>query len=77
MLGLTWKRFGQAILADGSTIITDVYEATVLWDGQHLPIFVDEANADALVGMSLMYGYELVMPIVDGGTFTLTRMANP
>lgn len=76
-LGLTWKRFGHAILADGSVILTNVYEATVQWDGQAITLPVDEADADPLVGMSLMYGYELVMPILDGATFTLRRLANP
>ena len=75
-LGLTWKRFGHAILADGSTILANIYEATVDWDGQAITLPVDEADADPLVGMSLMYGYELVMPILDGATFTLRRIAN-
>lgn len=73
-LGLPWKRFGHAILADGSTILTNVYEATVLWDGQPITMPVDEADADPLVGMSLMYGYELLLPIVDGAIFTLRKL---
>lgn len=76
-LGLTWKRYGHAILADGSNILTNVYEATVLWDGQPITLPVDEADADPLVGMSLMYGYALFMPILDGATFTLQRIPNP
>ncbi len=32
-LGLRWKRFGRALLADGSESLFDVYEAKVLWDG--------------------------------------------
>jgi hypothetical protein len=38
---------------------------------------VDEADAEPLVGMSLMYGYKLEMPIVDGATFSLTRIIEP
>jgi predicted aspartyl protease len=68
---------GRAILADGSEIITNIYEATILWDGQPILTSVSEADSDPLVGMSLMYGYELVMPIIDGGTFTLRRIATP
>ncbi len=34
-------------------------------------------GAEPLVGMALMYGYELVLPILDGATFTLRRIANP
>jgi clan AA aspartic protease len=76
-LGLTWRRFGHAILADGSTILTNICEATVEWDGQQITLPVDEADVEPLVGMSLMYGYELVMPILDGATFTLRSLTTP
>ena len=76
-LGLTRKRSAHAVLADGSTILTNVYEALIEWDGQIITVAVAEVDADPLVGMSLMYGYELVMPIVDGGIFTLRRMNTP
>jgi clan AA aspartic protease len=73
-LGLRWKRVGTAVLADGSLTFFDVYEATVLWDGQLVSISVDEADTVPLVGMSLMYGYELLLPVVDGGTLTLRKL---
>lgn len=57
-LGLTWKRRGRAILADGSESVFDTYEAVVVWDRQFLTIPVDEADSDPLVGMSLMEGYD-------------------
>ncbi len=73
-LGLRWQRRGRAILADGSEIVFDIYKATVIWDGQLLTIAVDEADSEPLIGMSLMYGYELTVQAVDGGTVTLRRM---
>jgi clan AA aspartic protease len=76
-LGLRWKRFGRALLADGSESLFDVYEAKVLWDGHARLVPVYEMDADPLVGMSLMYGYELTLPILDGATFTLQRITNP
>ena len=76
-LGLTWRERGGATLADGSQVFFNVYNATVIWDGQPIIIPVDEVDADPLIGMSLMYGFELLMPIVDGGIFTLRRMSNP
>jgi clan AA aspartic protease len=76
-LGLRWQRFGRAILADGSESLFDVYEARVLWDGQARITPVSEMDAEPLVGMSLMYGYELVLPVLDGATFTLRRISNP
>jgi clan AA aspartic protease len=70
-LGLPWRRFGRALLADGSARVFGIYEATVLWDGQPRIIAVYELGPQPLVGMSLRYGYELALPILDGATFTL------
>lgn len=76
VLGLRWTRLGRAILADGSTIITNVYDATILWDGHQQAVIVDEADSEPLIGMALMYGYELLLNVVDGGTFTLRDLVN-
>ena len=73
-LGLSWQRVGTAILADGSQTFFDVFEATVLWDGQLVTVSVDEAASEPLVGMSLMYGYELLLPVVEGGRLSLRKM---
>lgn len=43
-LGLPWKELGAAILADGSQIYFDVYEATLIWDGQPITFYVDESD---------------------------------
>jgi len=56
LLGLPFRRRGRAVLADGSGIIFDIYEATVMWDGQPRRVAVDEADTDPLVGMGLLYG---------------------
>jgi clan AA aspartic protease len=74
LLGLNWKRRGRALLADGSESIFDIYEATVLWDGQLLTIPIDEADCDPLVGMSLMEGYELNIQVIDGGMVRLMKL---
>lgn len=77
MLGLQWHRYGSAILADGSVSQFNVYKGVVLWDGQPLPITIDEIDADSLIGMSLMYDYELNLPVRVGATFTLRPIASP
>ena len=66
-LGLVWRRRGRAMLADGSESLFDIYEATITWDGRPRRIAVDEVNSDPLIGMSLLYGYELTVQVVDGG----------
>jgi clan AA aspartic protease len=73
-LGLAWRRRGRALLADGSESIFDIYEATVVWDGQPRRIAVDAADTDPLVGMSLLYGYELVIQAIDGGNVTIKEL---
>jgi clan AA aspartic protease len=76
-LGLRRQRFGRAILADGSESVFDIYETAVQWDGQPRTVSIYAMDAEPLVGMSLMYGYELVLPVLDGAAFTLRQIANP
>ncbi|MBW4581091.1 MAG: clan AA aspartic protease [Tildeniella nuda ZEHNDER 1965/U140] len=77
LLELTWKRRGRAILGDGSECVFDVYEAVVLWDTDLLTIPVDEADAEPLIGMSLMEGYQLTVQVFEGGRVELSRLHNP
>ena len=72
-LGLQWRELGSAALADGTEVFCDVYDAEVLWDGQIVKVPAYEADAQPLVGMELMYGYELTIRNVDGGSVTLRR----
>ena len=74
LLGLAWRRRGRAILADGSESIFDIYEATVVWDGQPRRVAVDAADTDPLVGMSLLDGYELTIQAKDGGKVTIKEL---
>src|ERR1051326_8155833 len=76
-LGLSWETFVRAELADGSESDFNVYEGIVLWDGQPVTIDIDEIDADPLIGMSLLYGYELVLPVLDGATFFVRSLATP
>ena len=71
---LGWKRRGRAILGDGSECIFDVYEAVVVWDDTLLTIPVDEADAEPLVGMSLMEGYQLTIQVFEGGHVELCKV---
>ena len=76
-LGLRWFRFGRSNLADGTEITCDVYEGVLLWDGQPTPVLIDEIDAVSLIGMSLVSGYELNLPVRSGATFTLRPIPNP
>ena len=66
-LGLPFASIGRATLADGSEAAFDVYDATVLWDGQPKYVESGAVGADPLVGMSLLDGHNLNIEVVDGG----------
>lgn len=52
----------------------DVYVATVDWNGQSRDVEVDVADAQPLLGMSLMLGSELRIAVVDGGETTIAQL---
>lgn len=73
-LNLAWRESGAGILADGGQILFNVYDATLLWDGQLVAIPVDEAEAEPLIGMRLMHGYRILIEDVDGGLVQIDRL---
>lgn len=74
-LGLTWYARQEGILGDGSLSIFDVYEASIIWDGQTRIIEVDEAQTEPLIGMGLIEGYQLQIQGVVGGLVTITALS--
>jgi clan AA aspartic protease len=73
-LGLAWRQRGRALLADGHESVFDIYEATVVWDGKPRRVAVDAADITPLIGMSLLYGYELTVQIVEGGSVRIRAL---
>lgn len=70
-LDLPWTGVDRGTLGDGSEVTFEVYAATIIWDGQYRTIPVNEAETDPLVGMSLLYGYDLRIRAVEGGKVTI------
>ena len=73
-LGLPRLGRGRAVLANGSEELFDIYEATVIWDGHPRTVELDAANTAALVGMSLLYGHDLRIHVVEGGRVTIEAL---
>ncbi len=73
-LGLLWQGSDRAPLADGSRCLVDEFEATVLWDRKKRAIIVDEVDAQPLVGMTLLSGFELRLEVVERGKVTIKRL---
>ena len=66
-LGLTFAGTTQATLGDGSDVLIDVFEAMVLWDNRVRQVTVLAAEGGALVGMSMLFGYRLILEGAAGG----------
>lgn len=73
-LGLTWYMQQEGILGDGSLCMFNVYEASVIWDGKVRSIEINESEADPLIGMGLVEGYELKIQGIPGGLVTITSL---
>lgn len=71
LLKLPRKGRDRAVLADGSSCVFDVFEATVFWDRRRRRVAVHEADATPLVGMALLEGSELKMQVRAGGRVTI------
>jgi len=59
-------------LADGSKTSADLFELTVLWDGQPRMIEVEAAETEPLIGMALLAGHDLQMRVVPDGEVAIT-----
>src|SRR5262249_34832780 len=73
-LGLTWLCRQEGELADGSIVAFDVYVATVVWHGQPRNVEVEAADAQPLLGTTLMQGSELQLWVVSGGFPVFTKL---
>jgi predicted aspartyl protease len=65
----------EAILGDGSLYMFNVYEASVIWDGQVKVIEINESETDPLVGMGLIEGYELNIQGTVGGSVIIKALS--
>ncbi|MGI4787225.1 MAG: clan AA aspartic protease [Janthinobacterium lividum] len=73
-LSLPFRSRGSATLADGSEAQFDIYAATIIWDGAARNILVESADTDPLVGMSLLYGFNINIQAIDGGKVTIEHL---
>lgn len=57
-LGLPWHSYGRGILADRSESTFDIYDAAVVWDRRVRRLLIEDVDAEPLIGMALLEGYE-------------------
>jgi clan AA aspartic protease len=70
-LNLSWTGIDRGTLGDDSEVTFEIYAARVIWDGAYRDIPINEAETDPLVGMSLLYSYDLHIQAVEGGIVTI------
>jgi clan AA aspartic protease len=73
-LGLPWLCRQEGILADGSIHVFDVYVGTIVWDGRPWQVEIEAADAQPLIGMALMHGYELRVQVITGGDVAIAAI---
>jgi clan AA aspartic protease len=74
-LNLPWRGSEEGVLGDGSTQRFDVYSATVIWDGEFRTIKINESNTNSLMGVGLLYGYEVCIKTINGGMVTVKALS--
>jgi clan AA aspartic protease len=70
-LALPWTGIERGTLGDGSEVTFEIYAAKVIWDGEYLDIPINKAETDPLIGMGLLYGYDLRIRAIEGGSVTI------
>jgi clan AA aspartic protease len=66
-LELPWIFSDSVMLGDGSEVIFEMYQATVIWDGKFKVVDVAASESEPLLGMSLLYGFKLHVEAVECG----------
>ena len=70
-LGLRFKQQTPTSLADDSSLLLDVHEAVILWNGEERRVEVIATGKRPLLGTALLEDTELVMQFREGGLVTV------
>ena len=74
-LGLPFAYVGRAFLANDDEVTFDVYDVTVLWDGQPRQIKAIATRSTPLVGMLLLDRHNLNIEVERGGLVAIEARA--
>ncbi len=66
-LGLTPAGQVDTTLANGQTVETNQYQATVVWEGERLTVDVMESENQYLLGTNLLHGRTVTVQMWAGG----------
>ena len=64
----------RVTLADGSEIVSDLFTAIVMWDGNLVMVDVEAADTEPLVGMALLARHDLQIRVVPNGEVAISAV---
>jgi clan AA aspartic protease len=73
-LGLSSEGEVSVQLADGSITRMDVYIALLRWGDIELPVRINAADTDPLIGMALLSGHELRIAVRPNGAVAIKKL---
>ncbi|HXH13900.1 MAG TPA: clan AA aspartic protease [Alphaproteobacteria bacterium] len=73
-LALPFAGNRRAMLADGRSVVLDLYLATIVWGGEEREVLVLQAEGGSLIGMSLLYGHRVTLNVVDNGSVIIDTL---
>jgi clan AA aspartic protease len=74
-LALVWDRSQPATLANGTSIIVDVYLGRMSWSGPEKIVEVLAVEGEPLVGLVALEGYRVCLDVAEGGSVIVEGMA--
>ena len=74
-LELPWTGRNLVTLADGSVAAFDIYDVTVMWDGQPRTVDAFAAEATPLAGMALLERHRLLVEVEEEGRVVIEARA--
>ncbi|BAZ29459.1 hypothetical protein NIES4074_19050 [Cylindrospermum sp. NIES-4074] len=74
LLGFPFVYDMYANLADNSTVLLPVHQATIIWNGEEREVNVLATGRLPLLGTALLDGYELVIQFTEGGLVTIDEL---
>lgn len=74
LLGFPFVYDMYATLADNSTVILPVHQATIIWNGKERVVNVLATGKPPLLGTALLNEHELVVQFAEGGLVTIEEL---
>ncbi|MDF5724879.1 MAG: clan AA aspartic protease [Rhizonema sp. PD37] len=75
-LGLTYITRINANLANNSNVATDIYLATILWNGEECDVAVLAMGRRPLIGTALLQHYHLSIDFYENGSVLVDEISS-